>query len=573
MLVTLFRAHNVTVCARMRRDLGLALLLLLSAAVESDSMSPPGKPVLLGCRSPEKETFTCWWETGSDGGLPTTHHLYYERERMEGTQECPDYLSAGRNSCFFDKEHTSIWVDYYLTVVASNALGNATSDPFKMDVMEIVKPNAPENVTLQVIEREDNPYLQVRWERPHNTDTKSGWVTIKYELRVKQENSDEWKEYASGTQTQFNLYNINPGVMYTVQVRCKLDHGSWSEWSNSTSGKTSKYPQNERPFWILVSTLSAVPFITAMCILVMKRKYVKRCLLPPVPGPKIRGVDVQLLKRGRSEDVINALIVNQSFPLVVAWKDQIEDYLIVSDEGLLPNPSNSQKRKKSLIIPSGFHVDLEIQCKELTPGQSDREKAEERKNDIDNFVKSNMSPSGERLSNMEPPQLPIQKQLCPSVNFSNTEAADQSLSCHDGAAKNTVQPLANSGYVDIQRHQNIREADLKEVDYSRVMESKGDNILILQKENVRGYMDNRRQEENIPEDYSRVKEVDSDNKVLLQRQNISVDSSCREKGNHYTDCTNKKPINPHVTGPSKVGVCTELIGSGYVDTIPAPPLI
>ncbi|XP_049907090.1 prolactin receptor b [Epinephelus moara] len=486
----------------MRRHFGLALLLLLSAAVESNSMSPPGKPVLLGCRSPEKETFTCWWEPGSDGGLPTTHRLYYDRERLEGTYECPDYRSAGRNSCFFDKNHTSIWVDYYLTVVASNIVGNATSDTFKMDVMEIVKPYAPENVTLQVEEREDSPCLHVRWEPPYNTDTKSGWVTIKYELRIKQGNN-KWKEYRSGTQTYFSLYGVSPGAVYTVQVHCRLDHGAWSEWSNTTYVKIPNYLHNDRLFWIMVSVLSAVPVITAVCILVIKRKHVKQFVLPPVPGPKIRGVDVQLLKSRGSEDVDSVLINNPSFPPMVAWKDQMEEYLIVTDndDGL---SSHSQQRKRSLIIPAGFLLDTEIYCKESTL-------AGERKNETEN----------------------------------------------------TIKPFTNSGYVDIQRHvENLQGVDVKQVDYSRVKEVNSDNVLILKKENTEAA---QRQEEDIPEDYSRVKEVDSDNMILLQTQSPSVDTSCGEKGNHYTDFALQRQRKPHV--------CTELIDSGYVDTIPTPPLM
>lgn len=292
-------------------------------------LTPPGKPTLTSCRSPEKETFTCWWEPGSDGGLPTTYALFYSKENLDTVFECPDYQTAGENSCFFNKNNTSIWVNYNITVVATNARGSNCSDPVNVDVVYIVQPNTPENVTVGVLEDSGFPFLRVSWEPPHKADTRSGWITLIYELRIKLEEEDEWEEHYAGQQKTFNIFSLHSGGVYLIQVRCKPDHGFWSEWSTATYVKVPSYIPRGQSMWILTGTFSAFIFVICAWILSLKRQSVKHCLLPPVPGPRIKGFDDQLLKNGKSEEVFNALVVKGFPPTSSDFEDLLVEYLEV----------------------------------------------------------------------------------------------------------------------------------------------------------------------------------------------------------------------------------------------------
>ncbi|XP_076853914.1 prolactin receptor b [Brachyhypopomus gauderio] len=311
----------------------LAAACLLSWIRPCTCHTAPGKPEVTRCRSPEKETFTCWWAPGSSGGLPTTHRLFYIKERSEKVFECPNYHRAGNNSCFFDKAHTSIWVLYNITVMASNSYGSTFSEPVEVDVMDIVQPHSPENVTLTVLGAVNNPYFLVRWEAPRDTDTRSGWVTLKYEVRVKLESrrqtASEWELYNAGKQRELSIYSPQPGGRYTAQARCRLDHGLWSEWSPPILIQVPDNTLRERSLTVFMVPVSVFILLVTAGILAMKRKYVKHFFLPPVPGPKIKGFDVQLLKTEMSEDKFRAL-TKEGFPPAPECPDQV-DFLVVVD--------------------------------------------------------------------------------------------------------------------------------------------------------------------------------------------------------------------------------------------------
>lgn len=68
-----------------------------------------------------------------------------------------------------------------------------------------VKPNPPEKLTVAVMEDKSWPFLRASWEPPHKADTRSGWITLIYEIRVKLEEEHEWEVRNLGLEKSWRL--------------------------------------------------------------------------------------------------------------------------------------------------------------------------------------------------------------------------------------------------------------------------------------------------------------------------------------------------------------------------------
>ncbi|KAM6222815.1 prolactin receptor isoform 1-T2 [Rhynchocyon petersi] len=325
------------------------ILLLFLNATLLNGQSPPDKPEILKCRSPDKETFTCWWKPGSDGGLPTNYSLSYHKEGDEVTHDCPDYITGGPNSCYFSKKHTSMWKFYIITVKATNKMGSTSSDPHYIDVTYIVEPEHPLNLTLEIKQPEDRkPYLLVKWLPPVLADVRSGWFTLQYEIRLKPEKAAEWENHFAGQQTQFKIFSLYTGQKYVVQVRCKPDHGFWSEWSPESYIEIPvDFTMKDITMWTFVAVLAAAICLILVWAVSLKSCSVVACILPPVPGPKIKGFDTHMLEKGKSEELLRALGCHD-FPPTSDCEDLLVEFLEVEDsedQQLMPAHSKDHPRQ------------------------------------------------------------------------------------------------------------------------------------------------------------------------------------------------------------------------------------
>uniref|UniRef100_A0A8C7E301 Prolactin receptor n=1 Tax=Naja naja TaxID=35670 RepID=A0A8C7E301_NAJNA len=152
--------------------------------------------------------------------------LYFSEEEIH---ECPDYLSAGPDSCYFNERITRLWQTYNISVKATNDAGSNLSDPHYVNLKEMVKPNPPMNLSLEVKMINGIMYMWTKW-------SPSRWVNdsvlCNYELRLKSAEGKKWENYFVGQQLQYKISQLHPGMKYTAQVRCVTDRGERSMWSS-----------------------------------------------------------------------------------------------------------------------------------------------------------------------------------------------------------------------------------------------------------------------------------------------------------------------------------------------------
>ncbi|XP_028603804.2 growth hormone receptor isoform X1 [Podarcis muralis] len=298
------------------------LLFILALVSASDSSSTDedlsGKPQFIKCRSPELETFSCYWKNGNFSHLTAAGavKLVYAKRNLEKLgkwKECPDYVTAGENSCYFNKTYTSIWVPYCVRLVN----GSKMYDELCFRVEDLVIPDPPIGLNWTVLNTSPIGIytdIQVTWKPPPSADVQNGWITLHYQLQYKEVNETEWKKLEPKAATMFPVYSLKTCHDYEIRVRAQgvsEMYGDFSDTLYVSFDSAGKVPCDDEEFsfpWPMVfafGTLGVMVMLTGL--LFSKQKKLKILILPPVPVPKIKGIDPDLFKKGKLDEVNSIL--------------------------------------------------------------------------------------------------------------------------------------------------------------------------------------------------------------------------------------------------------------------------
>ncbi|XP_008292077.1 growth hormone receptor a isoform X1 [Stegastes partitus] len=302
----------------------LLLLLLISSLdwlstpgsaflIDWDHMtsSAPLEPHFTECISRDQETFRCWWSPGTFHNLssPGALRVFYLKKESPTSEwkECPEYIHSNRE-CFFDVNHTSVWIPYCMQLRGQNNVTYFNEDDC-FTVENIVRPDPPVslNWTLLNISPSGLSYdVMVNWEPPPSADVGAGWMRIEYEIQYRERNSTNWEALEIQPHTQQTIFGLHIGKEYEVHIRCRMQaFVKFGEFSDSVFIQVTEIPTKESTIpltLVLVFGILGI-LILIMLIVVSQQHRLMMVLLPPVPAPKIKGIDSELLKKGKLDEL------------------------------------------------------------------------------------------------------------------------------------------------------------------------------------------------------------------------------------------------------------------------------
>ncbi|KAI4895377.1 hypothetical protein NFI96_025649 [Prochilodus magdalenae] len=250
-------------------------------------------------------------ETSHDPGLRLS---CLSSLQQKDWQECPEYTATVENECYFNKTYTYIWTSYCMQLRATTQ--NTTYDEYCFTVENIVRPDPPValNWTLLNVSRSGLNYdILVRWAPPPSADVKTGWMNLKYQVHYRPRNASYWDKLDLESGTQQSIYGLQTDTEYEVRVRCKMSSfENFGEYSESMVIQVASIPSKESMFPTMVLLVFGVVglLILLMLVIFSQQQRLLVILLPPVPAPKIKGIDPELLKKGKM-DQLNSLLSSQ----------------------------------------------------------------------------------------------------------------------------------------------------------------------------------------------------------------------------------------------------------------------
>uniref|UniRef100_A0A667ZD64 Growth hormone receptor a n=1 Tax=Myripristis murdjan TaxID=586833 RepID=A0A667ZD64_9TELE len=259
----------------------------------------PLEPHFTECISREQETFRCWWSAGSFQNLssPGALRVFYLKKESPTSEwkECPEYIYSKRE-CFFDTNHTSIWITYCIQLRTQNNVTYFNEDDC-FTVENIVRPDPPValNWTLMNMSPSGLYYdVRVRWKPPPSADVTAGWMRVEYEVQFRGRNSTVWE---AGRDLRQTIYGLRIGEEYEVRIRCRMmAFTKFGEFSDSVFIHVTEIPSKGKiTFPVTLALIFGIAGILILIVLIVISQLMV-ILLPPIPAPKIKGIDPELLK-------------------------------------------------------------------------------------------------------------------------------------------------------------------------------------------------------------------------------------------------------------------------------------